>query len=597
MNLTYSLIGCQLIKLVRLVVWALKYISCVYCKFVSSLVCKFNCTVENFCCNGTRTICGVCTSWCFFLSKRTKNSIANLFAEFVACWARIIVKIIETIEKIFCEVLPLCYFHILDYFVAIFVLAVTWVTKTIDWFITWAMCMTYVSDGVNKFGNLFTKEKRLLTLAPVVIVNKEGDSDWFIHVNVQGKTFILGTAGELLVPYAVPKFAVCEDPRSKCLTKSDSPCSKKASNCNKECGDCGEFIYIDATIYNSSKKVVKGEPFTFLSDKVIEITDRLMAGTLADNDDSGSGSDITQFSYITGTDDQYNNHLVFDLPNRFDIVGMKSAYEASNGNPTLDANTKISDVITAIGITNFNKYVRYVDFGVRVLAKDVDDCGNDTSINTHVTVHCDGYRYICNERLADMEPCHTFDINDYKFLLGNKHADPSVLTVYFVNRHTEKEGDLSCADLLGYIFCAFNDTDGNGKILKSDKGKSSDPFSFPLTMQTIIGEFQEKTKVVAVAEELIHSVCHQAGLMHTTDEVDDDDMRRDDIVRVMYHKPEEKCKPKPKCSPSPCGKTEHDRLVRRVLTPMEWCMLRDCGYLVRGCKKTTDFKTDEIVPI
>jgi len=342
-----------------------------------------------------------------------------------------------------------------------------------------------------------------------------------------------------------------------------------------------------------------GEPLTFLSDKVIEIADRLMAGTFADNKDDGLGSDITQFSYENGDAlDQYNNHLVYDLPNRFDIVGLSAEYKTKTNSDINPTSTKISDVINAIGITKFNKYVRYVDFGIRVLTRDDDDCGNDTSINTHVTIHCDGYRYICNERLNDMESCHTFDINDYKFLLGNKHTDPSVLTVYFVNRHTEKEGDLSCADLLGYVFCAFNDADGKSKIFENDNiGKSSNPFTyqtpFQSLMATIISEFNTKDKVVAVAEELIHSVCHQAGLMHTTDEVDDDDMRRDDIVRVMYHKPEEKCKPK--CIPvTPCGKTEHKRLVRRVLTPMEWCMVRDCGYLVRGCKKTKDFVAGEL---
>lgn len=149
MNLTYSLFGCQLIKIVKFFVWALKYLSCVVCKLISRFICQLNCRVENFCTNGTKQVCHGCMCWCFFLSNKTKKRIACFIAEFVCCWARIGVKIVETFEKIVCEVIPLCYFHVLDYLVVVFILSTTWVTKTIDWFITWVLCFSYLGDGIS----------------------------------------------------------------------------------------------------------------------------------------------------------------------------------------------------------------------------------------------------------------------------------------------------------------------------------------------------------------------------------------------------------------------------------------------------------------
>lgn len=571
MNLTYSIIGCQLIKMANLIVWALKYMSCVICSFFNKLVCSFTCIVENFCNTGVRKLCGVGMCWCFFLSRKTKNSIANIAVEFVSCWARIVVKIVETFEKIACEVLPLCYFHVLDYIVAVFILSITWTTKTVDWMITWVLCLTYIGDGVSKIGNLFTKETRLLTLAPIVLTDKDGYSDWFVYTTKNDDKFILGSKGECLLPYRLDKFPVCVDPKSKCKKS----CKKPKNDCSLNCNDCGEFIYIDADLWNRKQKVLQGEPLMYFAEKIVEITDRLMSGSFADDNDNGDSDkcDITQYIYGANVKDQYNNNKIKDIPNSVDQIGLKT-----HG---FDENTKFSELVDHPDPTfKFNKYVRYRDHGVRILTQDIDDCGNDTSINTHVTLHCNGFRFLCNERLHDIEADHTFDINDYKFLLENKNTECNVLTVYFVDKYTEKEGDLSCADLLGYVFCSFRHSDGTPKFVKH-----MDPIS---NVETLLDKLEKKQKVVNVAEDLIHSVCHQVGLMHTLDEVEDDDMRRDDIVRIMYRKIEPKSCIKKKCN-DPCGKTEHSKIIRRVLTPMEWCMLRDSGYLSRGCKKTEHF--------
>lgn len=457
--------------------------------------------------------------WCFFLSNKTKRRIACFISEFICCWARVGVKIVETFEKIVCEVMPMCYFHVLDYFVAVFVLATTWVTKTIDWFVTWVLCLSYVGEGLNKIGNLFTNESRLLTLAPVVIVDEHGDSDWFIHVVVGNDTFILGTNGEHLIPQKVAKRTICDD-GSKC---SELSCKRRSPECESKCGECGEFIYVDADILKNNQKSVQGEPLMYYAEKVVEITDRLMSGTFADDDDSQSATDITQYSYATGTnDDEYNNNKVVDLVNSVsvkDLITVLNATILPTPNPAIDATAveamKFSDIIQTLG-AKFVACVRYRDYGIRVLNKDSDNCDNSGAINCNVKLHCSGYKYVCNTKLVSMDRNYNFDINDYKFLMNNKNDTCNVLTVFFVNQYTEKDGDVSCAGLLGYVFCGFTNPDGSSRLLTD-----ASPHTVP-TMANIVGRFQSKKVVVGVAEDLIHSIGHQAGLMHTCEEVDDE---------------------------------------------------------------------------
>lgn len=329
----------------------------------------------------------------------------------------------------------------------------------------------------------------------------------------------------------------------------------------------------------------------YYPEKVVEIADRLMGGTFADDDDSQTSTDLTKFSYKTqSTKNEYNNNVVSDLPNSVDQRCLSSSLKTLSTPVAFTDTMKFSEIIKDLG-DRFTKCVRYRDYGIRVLNKDSDNCNNSGSINTNVRIHCCGFRFVCNTNLVSIDSDYKFDINDYKFLVSNKNDQSNVLTVYFVNQHVEKDGDLSCADLFGYVFCSFNNLDGSSRLVKS-----SAPYSSSVTMTEIVNNFLDKKVVVSAAEDLIHSVCHQVGLMHTCDEVEDDDMKRDDIVRVMYHK---KCGDKKnRCdckSEKKCGKVNHDTFIRRVLTPMEWCMLRDSGYLVRECKKLEPFNATELL--
>jgi hypothetical protein len=104
------------------------------------------------------------------------------------------------------------------------------------------------------------KGSRLLTIAPVVIVDQEGNSDWFIYAHDddgQGNKsprYIIGTNGERLTPKRVKKSPVCIDPKSKC--------KKKQKECTNTCGDCGEFHCVE----NVNGKDVVGEPLIFNAD-------------------------------------------------------------------------------------------------------------------------------------------------------------------------------------------------------------------------------------------------------------------------------------------------------------------------------------------
>lgn len=334
-----------------------------------------------------------------------------------------------------------------------------------------------------------------------------------------------------------------------------------------------------------------------------------MSGSFADDDDSEGPKDITQYSYKTSSDkDQYNNNRIKDLPNSVDL-------KCLNKLSCVDENTKFSEVVE---IPKHGKCIRYRDYGIRVLNKDVDNCGQDHPINTHVTVHCDGFRFVCNDRLTNMCPDHKFDVNDYSFLLDNKHENPSVLTVYFVNKHTEKDGELSCTDMLGYVFCPFRNPDGTPRLVKESDGVQLDcdgnpspdqntngTFEDPLLiengtsnndiMEKIICSFKHKKDVVSVSEDLVHQLGHQSGLLHTSEDVEDEDMRRDEIVRVMYRKlckKDKKCDKK--CRPRNGCDDDKERLIRRVLTPKEWCILRSCGYLVRTCKGQEHYFANEL---
>lgn len=231
MNLTYSLIGRKLIKLLKLLVWGLKYLACIVCSLLRKLVCNLTSTLDNLCEVVTRKACGWSMCCCFFMSKKTKNRVTDVVVEFVCCWVRVLTKILETFEKTLCELLPNCYFHVLDYFVAVVVLVLTWVTKTVDAFVTWVMCLTYLNDGVNKLSSVLNGEERLLTLAPTIVVDKNGYSDWFVYfktghcgpenIVTSPDTYIMGTNGEKLVPYKVDE------------NKQDKKCNDKCSRKRK----------------------------------------------------------------------------------------------------------------------------------------------------------------------------------------------------------------------------------------------------------------------------------------------------------------------------------------------------------------------------
>lgn len=583
MNLTYKLFGCSVIRFTKFIIWLMKYLTCTFCNMVNLFIERVNCIIDSFCTNGTRKICKCFTFFIFFCSKRTKNRLISFLSEIVTCWGRVIVKILETFEKVVCEVIPLCGFHILDYFVAIFVLAVTWGCKTVDWFVTWVLCLTYLGDGMNCISKLFCDDKRVVSLAPVVVTDKDGYSKHFIYIQETGdyistttttqhypdsvkpdNVYILGCNGEMLKPFRVDISGLCGT-------------GKKLS-----CDDSydAEYIYKYETIECGVCKWVPAVPFMYRPEKIIEMTDRLLSGKFAN-------TNTTKYSYchdileiLSTLDNNYDNYLYGDLPHSVDTTGMKTPGDTET----------LADVVK-----NGGKRL-YTDYGIRIYDQDTDNYTTDVSTNTHVGLK-GGYKFVSNDKLTNTKSAQTLNINDYKFLMKHNDDDCNTLTIFFVNEHDQKSGDVSCTDLLGYICCPAV---SSGEYLVVQKGSETDrngtndfPFYYDCDinsdttktalMNDILEKFKSKKQVVNCAEELIRKAMLQCGISRTTEIVENCDMTRDGISRVMskVDKPGDASDPNP-------------QIIRRIITLSEWCMFRDSGYLVRDFCRAKDFYAAEL---
>src|SRR5207247_268107 len=86
---------------------------------------------------------------------------------------------------------------------AIVTMVLTWVCTLIDVFIRWLLCWTYLAEIFN------SRAQRRFRVAPKLVPNARGHSDWFVYVNnpdrrgtvdqnVQG--YILSDIGRPLVP-------------------------------------------------------------------------------------------------------------------------------------------------------------------------------------------------------------------------------------------------------------------------------------------------------------------------------------------------------------------------------------------------------------
>jgi hypothetical protein len=618
MNLTFTLFGVPIIRFIALIIYVMKFIVVTMCNFFSGFVSRVNITVNRICTFGIRKICNCLTYFLFFIGKKTKQRIADIVSEIVCCWGRIIVKGLETIEKINCEVIPLCFFHIIDYFYAVIQLGTTWVCKSIDWSITWVMCLSYVGEGMNTFGALFCNEKRILDLCPVIITDDEGYSDWFIYVKKCNpkqvdEKFILGCNGELLYPVkkVTPTRGLVYNEAEKC---------EYSYMCDIE-DDCGNI------------KSVEGEPLLYYSEKIIEIADRLMCNDFANDDETKLFYNIpTSLPNGTSIFNQYNHDLVSKVPSSVNTTV-----------PQIPDHTLIRDIVNESGLYNAKDHLRYIDHGMRVTDDDCESPSDDLKTNTNVRIASKA-RFVCHSELVNIEANMHLDIDHYRFLMKHKHDDPTVVTVFFVNMFSEKEGEVGCTDLLGFVFCPFKHYDENEKTVpnfirtdltsplfpppdscpnpgpNSCPKPGSNPCSIPcpipgsnpcpnpgpeyllttngtycnphnyvcdddflymriqialsVNFERCPNTFSDATResLVGSAEELIHMVVHQCGLMHNNTDILNKDMMRDGFNRIM----------------------NNEAMRRRIFSPMEWGMIRDSGYLKRVHGPVKSFRGKEL---
>lgn len=495
---------CQVIQeAVQVLTWVLTYI----CSTVVQTVCGSVCSV----------VCGICDFFCGIFGcdcgcENVCNSICNVVTNVVCGWTYALQTVLEFVTRLICNYILQAIIVLLNLVEAIVTMILTWVCSLIDIGIRWLLCWTYIAEI---FGS--TKQRRF-RVAPKIVPNSKGYSDWFVYVNNPGargsvdqntQGYILSDTGRPLVPVA---------------------------------GDGGEIAYYQVATdgdfitgeleQGEGGGHVPGQPFLYYPYKVIEIASHLLGDIFAgDPSDDGRGTDFHK-NLLT-----YNPNVQAWLDSDGRLAG--NNYNAwpvkytSPGSPDYFGDRSIPDM------------------GMRV---DTDStCSHPTNAFLHLI---DGIGLTAgNTDIAENMKCgtgQTLTFDETNFLMLNKD-DGSAVTTYFVSKYNPDESSVGCNDLLGYTVVTFDQ--GNGAMIRMKVL----PFAADTNemMTRIVENVSANQNIVRVAETYLHECGHQSGLLHETDAPDCENDTTLHIAKLM----------------NPDGE------VRRAYTRFEWCMVRTSWYM------------------
>jgi len=529
---------CQLvfqpvIKLIQIVVAVVEFILLQICQLIQELVSVVVAILQYICNNVVNTVCGaVCSVVCgicdFFCGifgcdcgcENVCNNVCNTVTQVVCGWTTILETVLEAVTQLICNYILQAIITLLNLIEAIVTMVLTWVCSLIDVVIRWFLCWTYIAEI---FDNT---TPRRFKVAPKIVRNDQGYSDWFVYVSNPGEDgsvdqkaqgYILSDQGLPLVPIA--------DGESGAITYYEV-----ATRGNR----------ITGGLVRRDGQLVPGQPFLYYAYKVIEISSHLLGDIFATNpSDNGTGTDFSKnlFTYTTNV----QAWLAGD-----------STLAANNYNQWSGKydNKSSSDYFGDGSIT---------DMGMRV---DTDStCSHPT--NTFLNLVNGGIDFTPpNTGIAENMTCgssQTLTFDETNFLMLNKDGDSSAVTTYLVSKYNFEDTSVGCNDLLGYTIVTFADGTDN-PLFTAMKVLPFEADTNQMMARIVENLSGGAARIVRVGETYLHECGHQCGLLHDTDTPNCENDTTLHISKLM----------------NPGGE------VRRAYTRLQWCMVRTAVYTTSG---------------
>jgi hypothetical protein len=523
---------CQLvfqpvIRLIQVVVSTVEWLLVQICKVIQQLVQVLtwvltyvcNTVVQNVCNSVCSVVCGICDFICGIFGcdchcESVCNTVCNVVTNVVCGWTYVLQAVLEFVTRLVCNYILQAIIVLLNLIEAIVTMVLTWVCSLIDLLIRWLLCWTYIAEIFNNTG------QRRFRVAPKIVPNSKGYSDWFVYVNNPGPrgTVDQNTQGYILGDTGQPLLPIVDD-------SGDIAYYQVATDGDVITGELER---------GKGDGYVRGEPLLYYPYKVIEIASHLFGDIFAgDPSDDGRGTDF------------HENLLTYNPNVQAWLDG--DAKLASNNYNTW------AGKYTSLGSPDYFGDRSIPDMGMRV---DTDStCSHPTNAFLHLI---DDIGFTPgNTDIAENMNCgagQTLTFDQTNFLMLNK-ADGSAVTTYLVSKYNPDESSVGCNDLLGYTVVTFDGDSG------------------PLFIQTKVLEFATDTNVmmtriveniswanaeiVRVAETYLHECGHQCGLLHDTDAPDCENDTTLHISKLM----------------NPGGS------IRRAYTRLQWCLVRTSWYM------------------
>jgi hypothetical protein len=487
---------CRLIKeAVQTVISVLKYV----CNTVVQTVCGAVCSV----------VCGICDFFCGLFGcdcgcENVCNNVCNTVTNIVCGWTYVLETILTFVTKLVCDWIIQSLIILLHLVEAIVTMVLTWLCTLIDDGTRWLTCATYIPEIWNN-----TKPRRF-RVAPKLVRNAQGYSDWFVYVN-----------------NADAKGTVDQDVQGYILSDEGRPLTPVVSA-------SGEIAYYELqtrgdTITDHLKRgeggaYVTGRPCLYYAYKVIEIASHLMGDSFANQPgDDGRGTDPANnlFTYSTNV----------------------QAWLDGTGTLTRNNYNAWPDKFTNPNGSFFGDG-SIADMGLRV---DVDStCSHPTNTFLHLV---DQLVFTPpNTDIAENMTCsagQSLTLDQTNFLLINKDPDGSAVTTYLVSTYDASDTQVGCDDWLGYTIVTAKELGRTNFVLAYHHDTNE------MMARIVDNVSRDSSAIVRVAETYLHECGHQSGLVHDTDKPDCENDQTLKITKLM----------------DPGGS------VRRALTRNQWCMI------------------------
>jgi hypothetical protein len=527
MGLVCTLVFQPVIKLIQIVVSVVEFILVQICRLITELVNVITQVLEYICNTIVHTvcsavcsvICGICDFFCGIFGcdcgcENICNNVCNVVTDVVCGWTYVLETVLQYVTRLVCNYIVQAIIKLLNLIEAIVTMVLTWVCSLIDILIRWFLCWTYLAEIFNN-----TRPRRF-KVAPKIIRNNDGYSDWFVYVNnpnadgivdqnMQG--YILSDKGRPLVPVV--------DSESGAITYF-------------EVETRGNFITGRLKREGEKGQPVPGQPFLYYPYKVMEISSHLFGDIFAtDPADDGTGTDFHKNLFT------YNANV--------------QAWLAGDGKLASNNYNAWAQKYTTPGAGNYFGDQSISDMGLRV---DTDKtCSHPTNTMLHLVSNI-AYTP-ANTELAENMTCgasQTLTFDQTNFLMLNKDDDSSAVTTYFVSKYNNDDTSVGCNDLLGYTIVTFGGTDMvSMKVLPYEHDTNK------MMARIVENVSTNNPAIVRVSETYLHECSHQCGLLHDTDKPDCENDTTLHIAKVM----------------------NPDASVRRAYTRFQWCMVRGSVYV------------------